>query len=328
MKGYVDAVTTAWTANAGAQAGDIATLYANAGAQSGTIASATTAITTANTAMKGYVDAANTAMKGYVDGQVSSLVDGAPGTLDTLNEIASALGDDANLSVTLTSYIGNVNANIGTANTAMKGYVDGQITTLTSNAAVQAGAIASATTAITTANTAMKGYVDGQVSTLTSNAAVQAGLINDVTVAFNNYSPNAAVASFVTVTPLQPNQGGTGLASSGILGNVLTSDGAGWVSNSLANLLVFSNSLGTSGYQKLPGGLIVQWGNVATPTSSTNITFSTAFPTAAFVLIATRGAPGDTGGVDVGPAVSSLTTSGAVLSTASGDWHYYVVLGN
>lgn len=49
------------------------------------------------------------------------------------------------------------------------------LTTLTSNAAVQAGLIADANTAITTANLAMKGYVDNQVLTLTSNAAAQAG---------------------------------------------------------------------------------------------------------------------------------------------------------
>jgi hypothetical protein len=56
----------------------------------------------------------------------------------------------------------------------MKGYVDAINTTLTSNAAVQSGAI-------TTANTAMKGYVDAINTTLTSNAAVQAGAIATLT---------------------------------------------------------------------------------------------------------------------------------------------------
>jgi hypothetical protein len=44
--------------------------------------------------------------------------------LDTLVELANALGNDANLSVTITSQIANVNANITTANIGMKGYVD------------------------------------------------------------------------------------------------------------------------------------------------------------------------------------------------------------
>ena len=42
----------------------------------------------------------------YVDTAVSNLVDAAPSTLDTLNELAAALGDDANFSTTVTTAIG------------------------------------------------------------------------------------------------------------------------------------------------------------------------------------------------------------------------------
>lgn len=45
------------------------------------------------------------ATKQYVDSEVSSLVDSAPSTLDTLNELAAALGDDANFSTTVTNSI-------------------------------------------------------------------------------------------------------------------------------------------------------------------------------------------------------------------------------
>ena len=41
----------------------------------------------------------------YVNTQVANLVDSAPGTLDTLNELAAALGDDANFSTTITNSI-------------------------------------------------------------------------------------------------------------------------------------------------------------------------------------------------------------------------------
>ncbi len=44
--------------------------------------------------------------KAYTDTEVAAIVDGAPGTLDTLNELAAALGDDANLSTTLSTQIG------------------------------------------------------------------------------------------------------------------------------------------------------------------------------------------------------------------------------
>jgi len=45
------------------------------------------------------------ATQSYVNTQVSNLVDSAPSTLDTLNELAAALGDDANFSTTVTNSI-------------------------------------------------------------------------------------------------------------------------------------------------------------------------------------------------------------------------------
>jgi hypothetical protein len=44
-------------------------------------------------------------VKAYVDAEVAGIVDSAPGTLDTLNELAAALGDDANFSTTVTNSI-------------------------------------------------------------------------------------------------------------------------------------------------------------------------------------------------------------------------------
>ena len=50
-------------------------------------------------------NAQDAATKNYVDTQVSGLVDSAPGTLNTLNELAAALGDDASFSTTITNSI-------------------------------------------------------------------------------------------------------------------------------------------------------------------------------------------------------------------------------
>ena len=51
------------------------------------------------------VDSSTYATETYVDTAVSGLVDSAPATLNTLNELASALGDDANFSTTVTNSI-------------------------------------------------------------------------------------------------------------------------------------------------------------------------------------------------------------------------------
>jgi hypothetical protein len=47
------------------------------------------------------------ATQSYVTTSISNLVDSAPGTLDTLNELAAALGDDPNFATTITTSIGN-----------------------------------------------------------------------------------------------------------------------------------------------------------------------------------------------------------------------------
>ena len=50
--------------------------------------------------------ATDAATKGYVDSAVSGLVDSAPEALNTLNELAAALGDDASFATTVSTSIG------------------------------------------------------------------------------------------------------------------------------------------------------------------------------------------------------------------------------
>ena len=50
--------------------------------------------------------ASQQSIKAYVDSEVTSLIDSAPGALNTLNELAAALNDDASFSSTITTSIG------------------------------------------------------------------------------------------------------------------------------------------------------------------------------------------------------------------------------
>ena len=54
-----------------------------------------------------YINQEPAATQAYVNTAVSNLVDSAPGTLDTLNELAAALGDDPNFATTITNLIAN-----------------------------------------------------------------------------------------------------------------------------------------------------------------------------------------------------------------------------
>ena len=70
------------------------------GSHAGSIASATTATT--QSASDNSTKIATTA---YTDAAITALVDSSPGTLNTLNELAAALGDDASFSTTVTNSI-------------------------------------------------------------------------------------------------------------------------------------------------------------------------------------------------------------------------------
>jgi hypothetical protein len=65
----------------------------------------------AATALRAEYVAADSALsasqKTYIDEKVAGLVDSAPGTLDTLNELAAALNDDPNFSASIATSIGN-----------------------------------------------------------------------------------------------------------------------------------------------------------------------------------------------------------------------------
>jgi hypothetical protein len=151
LKGYVDEQLVIIESNAATQAGEISSLFSNAASQA-------TQITTANTNMKGYVDSA-------ISSNVTAIINGAPGALDTLNELANALGNDAIFSTTVTNTLANITSNV-----------------------------------------------------------------NSLSDAINSYSPNVQVDAYYASTPLTSAQGGTGLASPGTSGNVLTSNGNVWVS--------------------------------------------------------------------------------------------------
>jgi len=132
-------------------------------------------------------DAAN---KGYVDTQINNLIDGAPSTLDTLNEIAAALADTANFSDTVVLKAGSTmtgNLAMGTnkvtglgtptSNTdaATKAYAD---TMLPLAGGTMTGAIAMGTNKITglgtpTVNTdaATKAYADAIGTAVAADAA-------------------------------------------------------------------------------------------------------------------------------------------------------------
>lgn len=125
----------------------------------------------------------------------------------------------------------------------------------------------------------------------------------------------------------------------GTSGNVLTSDGTTWSSSAavssvdgqtgaitLSSLTAFAKSLGASGYQKLPGGLIIQWGsNSAGGSGAASVSFPISFPTACVNVQVTGGYSGTSGN---STGAYSVTTSGFTYTYHySGTTDYWLAIG-
>jgi hypothetical protein len=134
----------------------------------GNVTASSGSSTFTNVTINGTIDVTNTpivnvadptldqhaATKAYVDTQVSGLVDAAPGTLDTLNELAAALGDDPDFATTITTSIGTKVSKSGDSMTGSLAMGSNKITGL--------GAPTTGTDATT------KAYVDGILGSATS----------------------------------------------------------------------------------------------------------------------------------------------------------------
>jgi hypothetical protein len=161
------------------------------------------------------------ATKGYVDTQIANLVDSAPGALDTLNELAAALGDDASFSTTVTNALaGKLSLTGGTMtgaiamgtskitglgdptnsqDAATKTYVDTQRDTrLALSGGTMTGAIAMGTNKITgmgdptnAQDAATKNYIDTLFGSTTAAAASAAA----AAISESNAASSASAAS-------------------------------------------------------------------------------------------------------------------------------------
>ena len=101
-----------------------------------------------------YLSTNSYATETYVDSAVQAVIDSAPAALDTLNELAAALGDDANFAGTMTTSLAG---KLALAGGTMAGNIAMGSNSITGLAAPAAGGDA-----------ANKTYVDGQVSTINS----------------------------------------------------------------------------------------------------------------------------------------------------------------
>jgi len=176
--------------------------------------------------------ASNTAIRGYVDTEVAALVDSAPATLDTLNELAAALGDDPNFATTLSTNLGQ---KLGaTATVTLTGDVTGSAS-FSSNAVSVSTTIGALTdyatwTALTSTNTAIRGLV--------SDVDARADLLNT-----NLTSTNTAIRGLVSDVDARADLLNTNLTSTNTAIRGLVSDVDGRVDNVLSSVASTNTAL-------------------------------------------------------------------------------------
>jgi|688.fasta_scaffold218293_2 hypothetical protein len=107
---------------------------------------------------------------------ISNLIDAAPGTLDTLNELAAAIGDDPAFFTNIAASIaGSINQHNGTTN------VHGIVNT----------ALLATTTNVSTAQTAAETFAGNAVTTHNSDISDVHGIANTADLATKNYADSA-----------------------------------------------------------------------------------------------------------------------------------------
>lgn len=244
---------------------------------------------------------ANTA---FVQAAIAALIASSPGALDTLNELAAALGNDPNFAATVTNALALKAALASPAFTGnptapTPAQLDNDNSLATTEFVKKSGLTLSrfsaytdtATLPATVAGSAVEFYgtVAGKTLTLPLSGDVRTA---DAILLFN-WGPVP-----VTIARQGTDQIGYG-ASAGMTSmvmqpgdNVLLIAGSNlWfiVGGTSANQFSggFAASLnGANGYQKLPSGRIEQWGWIdVAPNSTTTITLPVAFPNAFRVVI-------------------------------------------
>lgn len=172
----------------------------------------------------------------YVDEKVAGIVNSAPETLDTLNELSKALGDDPNFATTVATQIGQIEAKVGDTSVSEQ-IAAATITDTTlsvSSSAADAKATGDAIKAIpvkagTGSNSAVLNTGDANGDYAFAGGTADKQLVTDIV--------GSVVDDYITITPSEAN------------GSMSISYGAGNIAHSSAsNAFGIKNQAGFKGY--------------------------------------------------------------------------------
>ncbi|EJF3768329.1 phage tail protein [Escherichia coli] len=209
----------------------------------------------------------------FVQAAITALINGAPATLDTLKEIAAAINNDPKFSTTINNAL------------ALKAPLSSPALTGTPTAPTAAQSVNNTQIATTA-------FVKSAIAAMVGSAPAALDTLNELAAALGN-DPNFATTMLNALAGKQPldntltNLSGKDVA--GLLAYLGLGEAAkrnvGNGQNQIPDMAAFASSLSSTGFQKLPSGLIIQWG-IVSGASNYTVTYPVTFPNRSLALLA------------------------------------------
>ena len=209
----------------------------------------------------------------FVQAAITALINGAPATLDTLKEIAVAINNDPKFSTTINNAL------------ALKAPLSSPALTGTPTAPTAAQSVNNTQIATTA-------FVKSAIAAMVGSAPAALDTLNELAAALGN-DPNFSTTVLNALAGKQPldntltNLSGKDVA--GLLAYLGLGEAAkrnvGSGQNQIPDMAAFASSLSSTGFQKLPSGLIIQWGIVGGASNYT-VTYPVTFPNRSLALLA------------------------------------------
>ncbi|EOU0977795.1 phage tail protein [Escherichia coli] len=248
----------------------------------------------------------------FVQAAITALINGAPATLDTLKEIAAAINNDPKFSTTINNAL------------ALKAPLSSPALTGTPTAPTAAQSVNNTQIATTA-------FVKSAIAGMVGSAPAALDTLNELAAALGN-DPNFATTMLNALAGKQPLDNTltnlSGKDVSGLLAYLGLGEAAkrnvGTGSGQIPDMSSFSGSIASKGYQKLPGGLIIQWGAGDAGTgyvgsTGNEMNFPIAFPSQCFQVVTSYD---NGGGKIVAGAAGNMTRTGFLLRCDASGGNY------
>ncbi|MFP1770298.1 hypothetical protein ACLEDK_12930 [Lonsdalea quercina] len=208
----------------------------------------------------------------FVKSVVAALVDGSPAALDTLKELSVALGNDPHFATTITNSIA-------------------QKAPLNSPALSGIPTAPTAEQSVNTTQIATTAFVKSAINALVDGSPAALDTLKELSAALGNDANFAATVTNSLSGKMEKSQNGADIPDKArFLENLGLGEaakrGVGNGQNQLPDMSSFAGLNDYNGWQLLPGGLIMQWGQSVTGAASpVTVNFNIPFPRIAFSVV-------------------------------------------